>query len=375
MGFQRRVRSHTSHPLTPRSLKLTSALSPRGRGGEGESANGETAMSAKPSLVGTLPLLLAMAGILLPAAAGAEEAAAPELDIAVTSKLNASPEYCAECAAKLCHEAGCCFRGLNAVPAPEKPKTAARPPAGATPPPPDEKAAAKYRLQIDHSGSITLGNITSTLLQYPDSHSSTIVPVAMRTWFMDAQCKATLQFSLLRRDGVKYTVLDKWSAPAPKGESAPAGTQVEIARFTGVANKVGGAQLPISPEEAAKTAQRAFLPGNPSSLILSHLFSIAAAAAPKPANGDPVPEGLTLEITIENKSPWPVKEIEAVLSWQGKPHALGEMGKAGGYHVLVLPEPLPPGQKTTVVTAARPQTPRPGPGVYDAAFVLAEKEN
>ena len=288
-------------------------------------------MSAKSNLAGKLPLLLAVAGILL-SSARAEEAAAPELDIAVTSKLNASPEYSTECVARLCHDAIYCLRGLNAVPAPEKPKTPARPPAGATPPPLDEKAAAQYRLQIEHSGSITLGNMTSTYSPYYNGsiEYQQVQRAAMRTWSMEAQCKATLQFSLLRKDGAQYKVLDKWSAPAPKGENAPTGTQVEVARLTGIVTQVNGAKLPISMEEAAKTAQRAFLPGNPGSLILSHLLPITAAAAPKPADGDPAPAGLTLEITIENKTPWPVKEIEAVVSWQGKPHALGDMGKAGG---------------------------------------------
>ena len=94
---------------------------------------------------------------------------------------------------------------------------------------------------------------------------------------------------------------------------------------------------------------------------------------PPPVAAPPVtPEEMSVEAIIENKSPWPVKEFEAVVQYRGKLFALGTPVAAGNA-VVELAEPLAVGKTTSVTTTARFPAQRPAPGVYAADFVTGEQ--
>ncbi|MCY3023593.1 MAG: hypothetical protein NTW87_31825 [Planctomycetota bacterium] len=383
-------------------------------------------MRSACSLIGTLHLLGAASALLL-AAARAEDAVLPELDIVATSKLsNAPKEHNEACATALRNCAAGCFQGVL-IDAPPEPGTAAK------------DGAAKHRLLIEQTGSVTLGGITGTQTKFDGGSSGQLVS---RIWLMDVQGQSTLQFRLLKWDGGKYTEMEKWTAPTPRSERAGAGGPVEVSRLSGRGADVASGKMPISLDDARRNALMSLLPGSIKDLILTRLLAVTVAstkadekgtpkkaepkkadekaepkqadekaepkkadekAVPKKADEKAVPKKTpaktppkkveeivepkktevtvaplgavdrSLEITIENKTPWPLKSLEAVVSVQGKPYAVGETLQGGRYVVLELANPIAGGQKETITTPARPQPNRPKAGVYDAIFVVEQR--
>lgn len=315
------------------------------------------------------PILFSACGLYL-SAASAADAPLLELDVVAVSKLNASKEHCEACAGHLRNDAVVCFGRLAGVASTQR---AGREGRLSIPNVPIKDGAARHRLLIEHTGTVALGAVSTTTGKTPGGE-------AYRVWTMDVQSQGTLQFRLMKWDGARYTDLQNWSVPVPRMEGPGiSGSQVEVARVSGVAANMNSTKLPTSPELAKLTALMATVPGNIRDLILSRLISVAIGAPPKkdaasagaaatpPAAGG---AGIPIVITVENKTPWPVKSVESVVLYQGKPVAVGDRAMADGIYQLEFPEPLRGGQKISLPANARPSS-RPKPGVYAAVFAAA----
>lgn len=209
--------------------------------------------------------------------------------------------------------------------------------------------AARYRLLIDHKGTVEVGKKLTVQSSFPRKKEETVkigkaeivrtVPdktYYLSNWFLPVKQKATLTFKLLKWEDGAYQSLDAWTIPVAYREAVVGGL-APVARLEQDAAK-GKIDLlpecPISPDEARDEAFAQCEPGP---------FENAFAARwVKGKFGKlTLNEGeVQYEVAVENKSPWPLSQIFVESATKGQeltgyvefkpPVAPGKSGKGNG---------------------------------------------
>ena len=270
---------------------------------------------------------------------------AHDLDIVVTTNLTTPKEHIAAYTQSLRSEAENVYHGLN-VKVYEN----------------DEKAmdgAGRYRLIIDHKGTVTLGNALTVRSGFPKSDVKSFVngkqlKIVVGTdfkyyqsvWFLSASHKGTLAFKFQQWDGKAYKTLESWSIVAPEPDDAnETKGMFRVADLVQDGNKVKIDLKPMCPKtlaEAKKEALSMLTPGEFGRTIQARLVTGTVLKAK--GDGDGM---VDLEVQVANKSPWPLKKAKADAFVKGAV-LVGE---------LTFTPPIPPGKSAKAKVMVTPESP------------------
>jgi hypothetical protein len=283
----------------------------------------------------------------------------PELDIVVTSKVtpaNLPAEHTDALVKALTKDTREIFFRLVSPNLPIRPEA-------------PKDGAAKHRLFVDHAATINCGIQIS---MKADSGGNVGGDYTVRRWYVPFDQKGTVAVRLAKWTGEKYEDIIKFSAPVPKNErELRDGAAMQIAERAHRGGSVGtdSNQCPVGLDEARKTALRQSLPPTLRSTLYSKLVPITLVKAGPGGK----PGEVQVELKVENKTPWPLKRAEYAFA-QGSGAAAqhfmaGEERGMPGNTAFSLPEPLAPGQSTTVKTGAKAHQGKLPSGTQNAEFV------
>ncbi|HYG76723.1 MAG TPA: hypothetical protein VEK08_17090 [Planctomycetota bacterium] len=279
-----------------------------------------------------------------------------QLDLVVKVKLNTPPEHQQNYAAALQREFGACF-----------PRILKRTRPGETPP----DGAAPYRLLVEASGTVSIGNAISSTMNRFDAGNVGGSDAFTRIFHLPARQQVTLNVKLLHWEKDKYSEWLKFTAPVPPGpEEENANGLVECARITGRISQQGDDKKPPCTLEQAQSAVLGkMMPGSLRDVCYSNLLDVKLVKAEP---NKEKPGELKVEVTVQNKTPWGITQAEAALVSAGKLIAVGEPGKNNA-QMLVFEEPLLFSKTPTKLTAAgREIKEKRKPGVRSIEFFLAQ---
>jgi len=288
----------------------------------------------------------------------------PPLDVVVTAKLNTNKEHMINYALTVQTEVVNHFpqlirraRTRNEVP---------------------KDGAAEYRLQIDITGSVTIGNqITSALQKNLFGAESTKAVGGdqfLRIFYIQGQQQTTANVKLLKWEESKYKEVLKWTAPMVKRPDEEKNNgAIEIARSAGrSAQQQDTGKPPMSVEEAQKVALGLLMPGSITDGILGKLVEVKLVKAD--ASKD-VPPAITADITVTNKSPWPLRRVGTLILWKNNLISPGDTQRGSlGMQVMEFADPLKPDEPKTLTVKAKAMTDKTlKAGVREVEFVPPEE--
>lgn len=290
----------------------------------------------------------------------APKEALPPLDVVVTAKLNTSKEHMSNYALTVQSEVVNHFpqlirrvRGRK-----EEPKD----------------GAAEYRLQIDITGTVTIGNAITSVLQ-KNLFGADSVKVAggdqfLRIFYIGGQQQTTANCKLLKWEDGKYKEVMKWTAPMVKRPDEEKNNgAIEVARSAGRSGlQQDTGKPPLSVEEAQKVALSLLMPGSITDGILSKLVEVKLVKAD--ASKD-VPPVITADITITNKSPWPLRRVGALFLWKTNLISVGDAARGSlGMQNVEFAVPLKPEDPQKLTVKAKAMTDKTlKPGIREIEFV------
>ena len=267
-----------------------------------------------------------------------------DLDIVVLTNLATSKEHAAAYVQSLRSEAERVYQGLNVKVYEDDEKA--------------QEGAARYRLTIDHKGTVTLGNALTVRSGFPKSDIKTFVNgnrvnIVVGTdykyhqsiWYLPAAHKGTLAFKFQQWDGKAYKTLESWTIAAPeRDEVLESKGMLPVADLVQDGTKVKINLKPMCPKTLAEAKKDALMMLTAGEFSRSLHARLAKGTVLK-AKGDG--SGMVdLEILVENKSPWPIKQAKADAFVMGAV-LVGELtfaapippGKSGKARAMVTPEP------------------------------------
>jgi hypothetical protein len=275
----------------------------------------------------------------------AAQEASHDIDIIALTNLATSKEHVAAYVQSLRSEAEGAYQGLN-VKVYEN----------------DEKAkegAARYRLAIEHKGTVTLGNALTVRSGFPKSDIKSFVNgkrlnIVVGTdfkyhqsiWYLPASHKGTLAFKFQEWDGKAYKTLESWTIVAPeRDEVLESKGMLPVADLVQDGKKVKIDLKPMCPKTLAEAKEDALMmltAGEFSRSILSRLAKGTVLKAMGDGSGM-----VDLEVLVENKSPWPIKKAKADAFVKGTV-LVGE---------LTFAPPIPPGKSGKARAMVTPESP------------------
>jgi len=224
---------------------------------------------------GIVGLAILGAVLLRPAPGAPAQAgpAAPELDVVVRTSLLTTPEHLKAYKAALQKLAEKCFGGL-VVPGGREPD--------ATP----KDGLARYRLTIEHKGTVAVGSVPEVAKGRGDQY----VGVGQ----LETKQKGEFLFRLGRWSGSAYPAVDTWSS------TYGASHFLMVDRDT-------------PPEATAEIRSNALLLAMPDAVtrgILDHILPVRLAGTA----GDPG-KNQAVKVSVENKSLWPLRKLAVTVTW------------------------------------------------------------
>lgn len=304
-----------------------------------------------------LCIMAGLSGFFAPAVA---EEAPPELDIVVTTKVTPGTipqEHTDAILRALQKDTREIFFRMVSPNAP-------LPSAG-----PAKDGAAKFRLFLDHMTSINCGIQFS---MKTEKGNNTGGDYTVRRWYLPFDQKATYVARLAKWTGEKYEDVSKFNGPMPKNEKEIRdGGMLQVADRSHRAGMDGKASdlCPIPLDEARRIALRNSLPPSLRSSLYSKLVPVTLVKATPTKMDGAKPLEMAVELKVENKSPWPLKRAEFAFSQGGAGFMAGDERGMPGNQAFALPEPLAPGQSTTVKTVAKAHQGGLPQGTQNAEFV------
>lgn len=288
----------------------------------------------------------------------------PPLDIVVTAKLNTSKEHQANYATTVQREVTSFFPELIRHARGRKEEI--------------KDGAALHRLQIDITGTVTIGNAITSVVQknlFADGLSKQGGDAFLRVFYITGQQQTTANFKLLKWEEDKYKEVMKWTAPMVKRPDEEKNNgAIEIGRSAGrSAQQQDTGKPPMSVEEAQKVALGMLLPGNITDGLLSKLIEI------KPIKAEPSKETaamFTVDLTITNKSPWPLRRVGTVVLWKTTLLSVGDTPRGSlGFQVMEFAEPLKPEETRKLTVKAKSMTDKSlKPGIREVDFAPPPQE-
>jgi hypothetical protein len=248
---------------------------------------------------------LASAFLVLFIALPSDRARGGELDIVVTSKVEASKAFVKNSIPLISDQARSALYGLDGVDAS------------------DGKAkdgAARHRLFIEHKGTVTVGNKLVPRSGFPKTKqetvkngNSTVVkifpdPTHYHTvWLLPVKQTTTLTFSLQKWEDGAYKALDTWTYTVPNHEVIEKGGLAPVAELVQDGTKPGFKLNPDCPRTLEQAREEGFLQGLPGE------FGQVIASRWVKGKFDKITKKSESEVdygvTIENKSPWPLAQV------------------------------------------------------------------
>lgn len=295
-----------------------------------------------------------VAGLLilsLPFATAFDAAQEPEhdLDIVVRTDLTTSKEHAAAYLQSLRSEAENAYQGLNVKVYEDDAKA--------------KDGEARYRLTIDHKGTVKLGNALTVRSGFPKSDIKSFVNGKrvtivvgtdfkhhQSTWYLAASHKGTLAFKFQKWDGATYKTLESFTIAAPeRDEVLEAKGMLPVADLVQDGTKVKINLKPMCPKTLAEAKKDALMMLTAGEFGRSIQARLAKGTVLK-AKGDGT--GMVeFEVLVENKSPWLLKKVKADAFVKGAV-LIGD---------LTFTPPIPPGKSAkakAIVTPESPETKR-----------------
>lgn len=238
-----------------------------------------------------------------------------DVDIVASTNLSVSKEHTAAYLSGLASEGEAAFSSLRVrmYEPEEKPKD----------------GAAHYRFSVEHKGTVTVGSTMTSRGGFPKSDIKTFangkrLDIVVGTdfkyhqtmWYLPVSHKGTLAFKFQKWDGSAYKVLESWSITAPDAdEVAEAKGMLQVADLVQDGNKVKIDLKPKCPKTLAQAKNDALmkLMAGEFSRSIHSKFAKGTVAKTK-ADGSGMAE---VEVLVENKSPWPLKQAKADAFVQG----------------------------------------------------------
>lgn len=313
---------------------------------------------ARRASVRRLCFMIGMVGYLSPAFA---EAVLPELDIVVTTKVSPAtiPQEHSDAILRVLKSnmREIFFRMVS----PNLPLPSAGPAID---------GAAKYRLFLDHATTINCGIQFSMKVEKVSNAGG---DYTIRRWYLPFDQKATYTARLAKWTGDRYEEVTKFSGSVPKNDKEIRdGGTAQVAERPHRAGMDGGKAPEVCPvplDEARKTALRNSLPPSLRSSVYSKLVPVTLLKASPTKMDGAKPAEMAVELKVENKSPWPLKRAEFAFTQGGVGFMAGEDRGMPGNQAFTLPEPLAPGQTTTVKVVAKTHQGGLPQGTQNAEFV------
>lgn len=228
-----------------------------------------------------------------------------ELDIVVTSKVDASKAFVKTSIPIISDQVRSAMYGLDGVDAS------------------DGKAkdgAARHRLFIEHKGTVTVGNKLVPRSSFPKTKqetvkngNSTVVkifpdPTHYHTvWLLPVKQTTTLTFSLQKWEDGAYKPFDTWTYTVPNHEVIEKGGLAPVAELVQDGTKPGFKLTPDCPHTLEEAREEGFLQGLPGEFgqVLASRWVKGKFDKITKKSDNEVDYG----ITIENKSPWPLARV------------------------------------------------------------------
>jgi hypothetical protein len=314
------------------------------------------------------PLLFLLSAILLSSLTiRAEDEAKeplPPLDIVVTAKLNTSKEHQANYALTVQREVTGFFPELIRHARGRKEEI--------------KDGAALHRLQIDITGTVTIGNAITSVLQknlFTEGLSKGGADAFLRIFYISGQQQTTANCKLLKWEDDKYKEVMKWTAPLVKRPDEEKNNgAIEIGRSAGrSAQQQDTGKPPMTVEQAQQVALGMLLPGSITDGVLGKLVEV------KPIKAEPSKETaaiFTVDLTITNKSPWPLRRINTLVLWKTTLLSVGDTPRGSqGFQVMEFPEPLKPDETKKLTVKAKSMTDKSlKPGIREVDFAPPPQE-
>jgi len=261
-------------------------------------------------------MLALLAGTVAREATGAAQPAAaapaedkPELDLVVRTGVRFHPNHTRMVQDSLVSQVYDCLKGLVSDTA-----------AGSTPP---KDGAARYRLFVQHAAAIKINKGVRRIRLERDDH------FAAR--FVTADESGRYQFRLVKWNGSSYEKVDQWQVPYGKRHwlALPKDTNTR---------------------KAAEMVPQMMLGAEPTSVraaLLSYLLPIKVVRTTGTAG-----QTQTCQVAVANRSPWKLSKLDVYMQWPDARSPQNARYKAS----FRLPEPLAPGDKTSVTCTGEPLT-------------------
>lgn len=261
-------------------------------------------------------------------------AADPVLDIVVTSSLSTTKEHATSYRGSLHQDVQAVFKSLEP---PGELDDGKAPPDG----------AARYRLFIEHKGTVSVGDALKTFGEHPiksELVGNKIVVGPDRTKYVTTWClpythTGTAAFRLAEWKAGKYQPVLSWSATVPDpNDGLGRKGLLDVATLNQDAAKAPLNFKPAFPkklEEARTEALNSLLPGELREAVCQALVP-GRIGKVKPAGDD-----VAAELTFQNKSPWPVAKVKVSVL------AMGNRLIGNEESELEFSPPLAPGKSGT----------------------------
>jgi len=225
---------------------------------------------------------------------------------------------------------------------------------------PDKDGAAKFRLFLDYASTVTCGTQFTVKAEKSSNAGGNFTS---RSWYLAFDHKATFTARLAKWSGTRYEDVIKFSGVVPKETREP-GPMLIFERSTPTKNDNKDSDIcPLSVEDGRSSALQNAMPPSLRTSVFSKLVPITLLKSTPAKMDGAKPSEMTVELKIENKSPWPLKSVAFTF-------AQGGMEFSVASQAIALPTPLEPGKSTTVKTTAKPQSVSLLQGTKSAEFVI-----
>lgn len=207
---------------------------------------------------------------------------------------------------------------------------------------PSDKAAngaAKFRLLVEHRGTISLGAVQRVTNDYKFIEGAIQGNVIRRTidkahwesaWAIKVAHRGTVEFKLLAWNGGSYNILSSWNTNIRNAYFEANAGSVTVAGMSQPTNTKfdRNPRCPVTEAEAKAIALEKMMPDNLAPDVLAHLVqaTLKGLKAPRPPalrpGGVPVdmrrigerPEA-RVELAIQNSAPWAIKAVSINVAW------------------------------------------------------------